>query len=253
MSLLQELDGLDRERPGKPFTARVAGQVLTFRAAPDLGWRDLVDGLHSLVGFVHWIGPGDEASTDLLSAVPLWKMQGLVRAYRQHYALPASPAQDQRLLAVLGHAGYRKAIEWDLHAVHGLDLATEWRERRWRRLLDFIDGMPNHSHFAEAMAADEDLAEAILTADDGKPRKATRRISEFSPDVELLSLLNDRVAELIQVTVATRGGKARKVTPMPRPTTAVEKVRARRRQKKHEWTVARVYGQIGLGSPPPDP
>lgn len=251
MSLLLELDGLDRERPARPFTVRVAGHVITLRAAPDLSWRDLVDGLHSFVGFVTWIGPGDDGSVDLLSGIPLWQMQAVVRAYRQHYGLPVSAAQDQRLLMMLGNATYRRAIEWDLHAVHGLDLGAEWRARRWRRLLDFIDGLPHHSHFAEALAADDELAEAILNADDGRPKNPVRRLSDYSPQVELLTLLNDRLAELIQVTVASRGGKPRRVPPMPRPVSAVEKVKNRRRHRKHEWTVARVYGRIGPDSPPP--
>jgi hypothetical protein len=253
VNLVLELDALDRERPDQPFTARVAGQVVAFRAAQDLTWRDLIDGLRNFIGFVTWIAPGDEASTSLLSSIPVWKMQGLMTRYRQHYGLPENARGDQRLLNLLGHAEYRKAIEWDLHAIHGLDVTTEWQARRWRRLLDFIDGLPNHSHFGEAMAADEELAAAIIDADDGKPKKPVRRISDYSPEVEMLTLIADRVAENTQVLVASRGGKPRKLPHLPRPVTAVEKVRAKRRQKKHEWTVARVYGRIGPGSPPPNP
>jgi hypothetical protein len=250
VNLLRELDGLDREQPGQPFTLRIAGRLIVLRAAPELSWRDLVDGLHSFTGFTTWISP-DDAAGEVLGGLPLWQMQTVMRAYRQHYGLPASAQQDQRLLMLLGNPAYRRAIEWDLHALHGLDLGAEWRARRWRRLLDFVDGLPKHSHFAEALAADEDLAEAILDADDGKPKKVVRRLSEYSPEVELLTVLTDRVAELIQVTVASRGGKPRKVTPMPRPASAVEKVRTRRQRRRHEWTVARVYGRIGPDTPPP--
>lgn len=252
MSLLSELDGLDRERPGEPFTVRVAGQVIAFRSPTELTWRDLVDGLRNFVGFVSWIGPDDEETVDLLSAMPVWKMQAVMRAYRVHHGLPVTTAQDSRLLHLLGKPEYRKAIQWDLHAIHGLDLNTEWRARRWRRLVDFIDGLPTHSHFAEAMSNDEELAEAILDQpDDGPPKKPTRRLSEFSADVEVLSVLTDRVTELINVTVASRGGKPRKVPPMPRPATAVQRVRSRRQYDKHKWTVARVYGQIGPEVKPP--
>lgn len=250
MNLLRELDGLDREQPGQPFTLRVAGRVLTLPAAQTLSWRDLVDGLHSLVGFVAWISPDDTVG-EVLGGLTLWQMQAVIGAYRQHFGLPASPQQDQRLLMLLGNPAYRRAIEWDLHALHGLDLGAEWRARRWRRLLDFIDALPSHSHFAEALAGDEDLAEAIVDADDGTPKRPVRRLSEYNAEVELLTVLTDRVAELIQVTVASRGGKPRRVTPMPRPIGAVEKVRTRRQRRRHEWTVARVYGRIGPDTPPP--
>ncbi|MGK5677524.1 hypothetical protein [Actinoplanes sp. URMC 104] len=250
MSLLSELDGLDRERPEQPFTVRVAGQVITCRDPRELSWRDLVDGLHSLVGFVRWIAP-DEAAAMLLAALPLWKMQAVVAAYRRHYGLPASVREDGRLLMLMGRPQYRRAIEWDLHALHHLDLTTEWQARRWRRLMDFIDALPNHSHYAEQLAADEELAEVLLDQDDGSEKKPVRRLSEFTPEVELLSTLADRVGDLIQVTVASSGGKARKVTPQPRPVGAIEKVRLRRRAKRHDWTVARVYGRIGPETRPP--
>lgn len=253
MNLVQALDALDRERPEQPFTVRVAGTVITLRAAQELTWRDLVDGIRNVVGFVTWIAPADQASAGLLSALPVWKIQAVMDRYRQHHGLTVDPRADQRLLALLGHPAYRKAIEWDLHATHRLDLGTEWRERRWRRLLDLIDGLPNHSHLAEAMAADDELAEAILNADDGRPQHAVRRISDYSPEVEMLTLIADRLAENTQVLLASRGGKPRKLPPLPRPVTAVEKARTRRRQAKHEWTVARVHGRIGPGSAPPSP
>jgi len=103
-----------------------------------------------------------------------------------------------------------------------------------------------------AMANDEELAEEIVKRDDGKKHLPKRRLSEFTPEVEVLSTLADRMVELINVNVASRGGKPRKVPPMPRPVTAVQKVKRRRAARRHEWTVARVYGRIGPEVKPPD-
>jgi hypothetical protein len=44
-----------------------------------------------------------------------------------------------------------------------------------------------------------------------------RRMSEWTTETELLSVVADRLAELIQATAAGRGAKPRPITPSPRP------------------------------------
>jgi hypothetical protein len=118
-------------------------------------------------------------------------------------------------------------------------LGTEWRARRWRKLLNLIDGLPRDSAYVEALTSDEQWAAAVLDnpPPDGPP---TRRMADWTPELEMLTNLYDRVGELIQVTVATAGGKPRKVQPAPRPTTALERARRHRREAKHRSLVSRV-------------
>jgi hypothetical protein len=74
----------------------------------------------------------------------------------------------------------------------------------------------------------------------GKEKTPARRMSEWSPETELLSVVADRLAELIQATAAGRGAKPRPITPSPRPAGAMERVRYRERIRKHNALVARV-------------
>lgn len=122
-----------------------------------------------------------------------------------------------------------------------LELAVEWRCRRWRRLLDIIDQLPRDSHYAEAISQDEGLAEQLL---DHPPKqelgRVVRRMSEWSVTVELLTAILNRLGELTQAVAALGGAKPRKVPSAPYPTTVLEKLRKRRRERNHRDLVARV-------------
>lgn len=90
------------------------------------------------------------------------------------------------------------------------------------------------------MTEDEDLAERIL---DNPPAEAGPpvRMADWSPELEALYLTVDRLGEVVKAVVATIP-KARlpQITPMPRPRTAVDKIRQRRRVVAHRALVARV-------------
>lgn len=106
-----------------------------------------------------------------------------------------------------------------------------------------IDHLPRHSAFAEAVSQDEQLAKSMVDQGDSPAagKGPRRRLSEFTPAVELLSVVADRVGELITVTAAVRGGgKPHRMKPMPRPTTALERIREKRRLAAHRSLVARV-------------
>ncbi len=89
------------------------------------------------------------------------------------------------------------------------------------------------------MTADEDLAAEMLRQDRPEPRPQ-RRMSDWTPEVELLSVVVDRLAELSQTVAASRGAKPRQIAPAPRPVTATDRVRERQRLVKHRSIVARV-------------
>lgn len=121
-----------------------------------------------------------------------------------------------------------------------LDLATEWRSRRWRRLLNVIDRLPRDSAYVEALANDEELAEQMLRRDRGEEKKAKRRLSDWSPTVEVLTAILDRLGELTQAVAALGGAKPRKVPRAPYPVTAFDRVRNRNRSERHRSLVSRV-------------
>lgn len=128
-----------------------------------------------------------------------------------------------------------------------LDLAAEWRSRRWRRLLNVIDQLPRDSRYVEAMAMDEQLAERM--ADRPQPKGPTRRrMSDWSVQVELLTSILARLGEMTQAIAALGGAKPRKVPPPPLPQTAMDRVRNRKRFEKHHALVARVLP--GRQAPP---
>ena len=63
---------------------------------------------------------------------------------------------------------------------------------------------------------------------------------EFSAEVELLSVVADRLAELIQAVGATKGSRVGSISHQPRPVTAMQRVRAQRRNAKHKSLAARI-------------
>jgi len=121
-----------------------------------------------------------------------------------------------------------------------LDLATEWRSRRWRRLLNIIDRLPRNSAYCEALTEDEELAEQVLKGPDPQQTAPRRRMADWSPTVEMLTAILDRLGELTLAVAARRGAKPGKLPRGPYPTTAVERVRARKRIENHRALVARV-------------
>jgi hypothetical protein len=258
------LDELDGERPGQPFTVLAAGRVLEFGSAAGPPWERLLEALAWPPAFVDLFGPADPGGRAAVERLPLWQMRTLLQRWRTHHGLCVDDSEHLRLASMLGKPQYRAAAEQDLWEVHHLDLSAEWQARRWRRLLNLLDGLRRTSHVSEALAMDEDLAELYLEHerrrkdDAARAAKAARRYSEFSVEAELLSYAVDRLGELIVAHAAGRGGRRRKVEPMPRPETALHRVRQRRARSHHQYTVARVYGFVdekgkptGSGPAPP--
>lgn len=106
--------------------------------------------------------------------------------------------------------------------------------------MNLIDHLPRDSAFAEAVAEDDELAERqVVHLDTG--RKRTPPVSEFSPDVELLAAVYDRLGHLIAMTAAAAGAKRPpKPKPWPRPVTALERARHRQARAQFDQIVAKA-------------
>jgi hypothetical protein len=239
------LDDLDGERPGVPFTVLVGGRAAVFRPAAGPGWRELMDALTWPAAFVLRFGPAEPDLVDVVNALPVWQMRALLRGWKVHHGLPVDNAESLRLAGMLAKPVFRVAAERDLWEVHRLDLTGEWRSRRWRRLLNLLDGLRRTSYVNEALAQDDELAALYLERDRGaEPAKTKRRVTEFTVEAELLSVAVDRLGDLIQAHAASKGGKPRRVDPMPRPVTAIHRARERKTQRQHTFTVGRIFGRI---------
>lgn len=130
---------------------------------------------------------------------------------------------------------FADAIEYDL-AVRGIDLVEEWRMRRFRRILNLVDHLPRNSAYVQAVTDDEEWAEQVLNL--SQNRKPTVHIADWSPELERLTDLYDRVGELIRAVVAGGGQRPKRIPPAPRPTTALDRVRARKRRAQHDRLVS---------------
>ncbi len=261
--VLDELDDLDGERPGRGFAVQVAGQVIGLRSAAGVHWRELMEALAWPPEFLARFGPRDPAERAVLEELSVMQMRVLLRGWRTHQGLCPGHSDNLRLVSMLAKPAYRQAAERDLWETHHLDLTAEWQSRRWRRLLNLLDGLRRTSHVHEVMVQDEDLAELVLEQErrskaDTAPKRSRRRMTEFSVEAELLSYAVDRLGELIVASAVGKGGRRRKVEPMPRPETALHRVRQRRALRRHQYTVARVFGYVdehgqptGRGPAPP--
>ena len=243
---------LDREQPGEPFTARVGGTVLRFRPAADVPAHLLLRYAADWRMFLGYL----VVNTEDLGAADFawWKAEHLLRLYRRHHGLCETPDQDARLFHMLDQKEYAEAIEADLHEVYRVDLGELWRARRWRKLLGLVDRLRRHTHFSEVVSQDEDLARMLLDAEEAEKRQnaatSSRRMAEFTVEAELLSVVADRLAEILQVQVAQKGGRSRAIKPQPRPKTAVAELRYRREMKHVDFTLDRVFGRVDAGGRP---
>jgi len=128
-------------------------------------------------------------------------------------------------------ARYAEAIEYDLRAHHRLSVGDLWVvPQRWRELLNLIERLPAHCQWRHEQYNDPDFAQAMVEAFPEPPEPSPPGWSEWSPVLDALAGVNDRLSVLI----ATKGdGKtppkmqARPVTEFQRAREGVKKRSAR--------------------------
>lgn len=117
-----------------------------------------------------------------------------------------------------------------------------WRSRQVRRLLNLIDHLPQNTRFYEQVANDEEYAEMLLEAQERAEREGAAPpptgspIHSWSPEVSILAVVVDKLSVLVEAQKAKPG----QVMPYPRPKTAMERVKLRRRQSQHDNLVAQM-------------
>lgn len=66
------------------------------------------------------------------------------------------------------------------------------------------------------------------------------RMSTWSPEMEVLAAVFDRLGSVIAAVVASGGNRPPDVQPFPRPITAAEQARSALRREKHQKLVKRL-------------
>ena len=87
------------------------------------------------------------------------------------------------------------------------------------------------------MEAQEKIKAQGGTAPKGPP------LSTWTAEAEMLTMVADRVGQLIYVLQAVNGGKSKPPKPLPRPTTAMPAVSNKIRQERHEALADRLLGR----------
>lgn len=138
--------------------------------------------------------------------------------------------------------------------IYGIDLATEWANpRRHRRLLNLIDHLPGDSAFVEAYTNDPqvalDVIEGRVLLPDGAEDSGPR-MSEWSPVMEQLAQISDRLGALISATIAAGGAKSvPKIPPAPRPKTVLGSAQKEARRNLARQRAAEIIEMFTPGDP----
>lgn len=82
---------------------------------------------------------------------------------------------------------------------------------------------------------------ADLPDDPARPTARWQRSHrDYTPEVEMLTALFDRIGELILVTAASRGARGKPPSPGPRPAYAFEKARRQLTRQRHQQLAGRL-------------
>lgn len=231
----ERLDALEAERRGETFRVELGdGEVLRTVDPRALAWPLLCRPAHELIGDL--IDPRDRGG---LARLVTEDVDPIVDAYRAHYGL-GSLAEAAELVWVLDRCA--DEVTYDL-ITRGLDLGELWRERRWHLLWTTLIYLPRNSATKEKLVLDEEFAERVLRREEARGADAEAKaisMRDYSPEVEALYAVIDRLGDVISGLVGLSGGKPKRVKPMPRPETAFMRVKRRKRLEAHRSLAARV-------------
>src|SRR5690606_28292329 len=146
---------------------------------------------------------------------------------------------------------YGDAIEADLpHYYPGVRMRQVWTgELTPREALNLIENLPRGSRFQAALADDDELADEIGDLVEGRPPPPPP-LTEWTADHEKLTLIADRLGELLHLTAAANSSKrVPQYRPLARPETALQRKARRRRAAKRELIADRLAAAKAAARP----
>lgn len=147
----------------------------------------------------------------------------------------------QRLAYLIGQ--YGDAIEADFaHWYPGIDPMALWQQRKWRKLLNLIDHLPQNTNYSQALVNDPEHAAALVKAQERAGKQAySPPMSQWSQESAVLADLVDAVQHVGWITQAANS-KSTPKHPLPytRPKTAMDQARFEARKAKHEALANRL-------------
>lgn len=103
-----------------------------------------------------------------------------------------------------------------------------------------MNQLPRASKFREAQADDEDLARRIVEDKPKAPPRAAVPLSAFTPEYELLTAAVELLQVLNANVIKLASGKPPQPRPLPRPVTAVDRLREAKRAQRIDALIAEV-------------
>lgn len=106
------------------------------------------------------------------------------------------------------------------------------------QLLSIIDRLPRHSHYVGELYDDDDLAPYLAEM----PTKKHFGLTGWSSEIELLTSISGLLEAILSRTIAgqSKNGKGPKVTPSPRPRTAIDRLEQKNLERQHESIVSQL-------------
>lgn len=227
------LDDLDREKLG-PLSVRFGEERAELRSAADMKWQEVAACIDSVPAFISLVLPKD-------LPLGLATVERLHVLWIEHNGLTHSDSATRRLARAMDK--FFPAIEADFARFYaGTSPGALWRGRQWRYLLNLIDHLPQNTQYYHQLMQDEEHAAAVADwkAKHPEEKDDSPPWSTWSPEVELLTRIEDQLKIVANRVVAAQGGKAPKPEFASRPKSAIQKAILRNRWKQHDALKAKL-------------
>lgn len=114
-------------------------------------------------------------------------------------------------------------------------------------MLRLVERLPDHSHYKVAIHNDDELAARLreVEAATGRrpPTRPTVDAHTWTPERAILTDVADILLSIRSSLEAQHTGKRQKVTPMPRPRFARDRIEAAASQQRHRDRVQLMLGR----------
>lgn len=142
---------------------------------------------------------------------------------------------------------YGPAIEYDLHALLGLDLLDWFRGvYPWGKLDRLLAQLPQGSAYWAARADDDEVAELYVAEHPERDTKPQRPpLNEQTRTNQLLAAAVDAVSTLVAQQATQMSGNTVKPAYLPSPQTAVDRAYKRAESAELDSLVAEAVAAIG--------